>query len=133
MLSVFPNLFTYGLAAPLIIRLTLGAYFILQGMRRHKEDREAWDALWDKKKLGPRQVSDYLSRIQMVIGIFLVIGLYTQVAAILAILFAWAEWYKRTKQSGLSFQEIWIMTFVTATGFSLLFLGAGFLAFDLPL
>ena len=134
MLSTFPELFTYALVAPFVLRIVLGGYFILQGARRRKaDDGLAWDALWVNVKIGSLPVAPILAKIQIVIGVLLFIGLYTQIATILAIIFVGLEWRKRTKSSRLSFQELWMTIMVAAIAVSLLFLGAGFLAFDLPL
>ena len=134
MLSTFSELFPYALVAPFVLRIVLGGYFILQGARRRKaDDGLAWDALWVNVKIGSLPVAPILAKIQIVIGVLLFIGLYTQIATILAIIFVGLEWRKRTKSSRLSFQELWMTIMVAAIAVSLLFLGAGFLAFDLPL
>lgn len=134
MLSIFPELFTYSLIAPFILRIALGGYFILQGARRRKAgDDPAWDALWYNAKIGSLPTVPVLAKIQIIIGILLFVGLYTQVAAILATIFIGIEWRKRSQAAPLSFQEQWTLTLAAAIAVSLLFLGAGVLAFDLPL
>ena len=133
MLSIFPELFTYALIAPFILRIGLGVYFISQGIRHRKEDALAWDALWSEVKIGSSPVAPILAKIQIVVGVLLFVGLYTQVAAILAVIFAGVEWHKRTRVASLPFQELWTTVMVIVIAVSLLFLGAGFLAFDLPL
>lgn len=142
MLSIFPNLLTYSLFAPFVLRLALGSFFILQGIRRIRQDAPAWNSLWGsdsgsvKMENGaavPWTLASVLARLQILIGAFIFIGLFTQVVTILAILFVWVEWFKRSRTNPHSFSELWGIIFVTAIGISLLFLGAGYLAFDLPL
>lgn len=133
MLSTFPELFTYGLIAPFMLRVALGTFFVLQGIRRRKQDIISWNNLWNGVKIGSLQVGPILAKIQIVLGIFLFVGLYTQISAILAIVFIAVEWFKRHKVSRLSFAEMWTPIFVLVIAGSLLFLGAGLLAFDLPL
>ncbi len=134
MLSIFPDLFTYSLIAPFVLRIALGSFFVLQGIRRHKEDSMGWNALWVNKKLGTYTVAAILAKIQIIIGVLLFVGLFTQVAGILALLFVWVEWFKkRTNGTTIPFQELWLAVLVTVIGLSLLFLGAGSLAIDLPL
>lgn len=134
MLSIFPELFTYSLIAPFILRIALGGYFILQGAHRRKAgDDPAWDALWNNAKIGSLPTAPVLAKIQIIIGVLLFVGLYTQVAAILAIIFVGIEWRKQSQTAPLPFQELRVTVLAGAIGVSLLFLGAGFLAFDLPL
>lgn len=133
MLSVFPELLTYSLIAPFVLRIALGCYFIAQGIRRRNAVIKSRNASRNDAKPDSPRVEPILTKIQIVIGIFLFAGLYTQVAAILAILFVWFDSRAKSKIAKLSFEELWAALFATATGISLLFLGAGFLAFDLPL
>jgi len=137
MLSIFPELFTYALVAPFVLRVALGSYFIVQGLRRHKQDTMVWENLWSKNgapiKIGSLKVAPVLVKIQIVLGVLLFVGLYTQVAAILVLIFAGAEIFMKHKQSPLTFNEKWFTVIVGAMSLSLLFLGAGFLAIDLPL
>lgn len=143
MLSIFPNLFTYSLFAPFVLRLALGSFFILQGLRRIRQDAPAWNSIWGSQ-LGdavktengsavPWTLASVLARLQILIGVFIFIGLFTQVTALVAIAFVWVEWFKRARTNPHTFSELWGIIFVTAICIGLLFLGAGFLAFDLPL
>jgi uncharacterized membrane protein YphA (DoxX/SURF4 family) len=133
MLSLFPSLFTYGLFAPLIIRLAIGIYFTFIGFRHYREEAASWATLWNNRKIGQIALSSLLAKLQIVIGIMLTIGLYTQAVAIAAIVFVWVEWAVKSRASRPSTAELWTNIFISAMCVSLLFLGAGFLAFDLPL
>ncbi len=133
MLSLFPNLFTFGLIAPFFIRLAVGIFFILQGTRRQKEEAFQWNALWNDKKIGSVTLSSILAKLQIVVGVLLAIGLFTQAAAIVALVFVWAEWFLKRRTAMLTFQETWFTVLISAISIALLFLGAGFFAFDLPL
>lgn len=133
MLSIFPGLFTYAIVAPFILRVALGGFFIWQGVRRRKEEMASWDNLWSGKKIGSLPLSPILAKIQIVIGVFLLFGLYTQIATLLAIIFIWLEFKKKAEVFKPTFQEMWAAVFMTVIAVSLLFLGAGIFAFDLPL
>ena len=133
MLSTFPELFTYALVAPFILRIVLGGFFVFQGIRRHKQDSTSWNTLWGDMKIGSLHVAPILVKIQIVIGILLFVGLYTQISAILAIIFIVVELYKRNNFARLNSQEVWSGIFMVSVALSLLFLGAGLLAFDYPL
>ncbi len=133
MLSLFPNLFTYSLVAPFIIRIVLGAFFLYYGIRHHKEEAAAWNSVWNDKKIGSWTVGSILAKVEIVIGVLLVLGLWTQAAAILVIVFNKVEWYKKHGMGWSPVPEVWTKIFISAMGLALLFLGAGFLATDLPL
>lgn len=133
MLSIFPELFTYSLIAPFILRVALAAYFIYTGIRHHKEDSVVWNSVWNDKKIGSWTVGSILAKVQIIIGVLFILGLWTQLAAIAAIAFNKVEWYKRHKFTWTTGADMWLKIFISAASFALLFLGAGFLAADLPL
>lgn len=134
MLSIFPELFTYSLIAPFILRVVLGAYFLYTGIRHHKEDAAVWNSVWNDKKIGSWTVGSILAKVQIIIGVLFILGLWTQLAAIASIAFNKAEWYKRHKFTWTTTgTDLWLKIFISAASLALLFLGAGFLAADLPL
>ena len=118
-LTTFPGLLTFQLLAPFIIRVTAGLYVLWLGKNQLKKPM-AW-----------------LSIFYFLPGIFVIVGLYTQIAALVAIcvvkLDFWNRiWLKRhvTKPSP---QEMWLYIIIALTLFTLLFTGPGLFAFDLPL
>ena len=133
MLSVFPELFTYWLIAPFILRIVLGAYFLYTGIRHHNIDSETWNMVWNNKKIGSQAVGSILAKVQIGLGVLFVIGLWTQIIAIIAITLNKIEWYKRHKFTWNTSPDIWPKIFISAICLALLFLGAGFFAVDLPL
>ena len=73
MLSLFPSLLSWDQVSPLIIRVTLGAIFLY----------------WAYKAVKQRPVSNdkkIVALIELVTGALLVIGLWTQAAAIAAVI-----------------------------------------------
>ena len=133
MLSIFPELFTYALVAPFLLRIVLGGFFVYQGVRRHKQDAGSWAALWNNAKIGSLAIAPLLTKIQIVIGVLIFVGLYTQVSIIFAAVFVGLELFRRNRITRLTMAEIWPSIFIITVAASLLFLGAGLLAFDLPL
>lgn len=133
MLSIFPELFTYWLVAPFILRITLGAYFLYTGIRHHKEDSAMWNTVWNNKKIGALPVGSLLAKVQVALGVLFIIGLWIQAIAIIAIALNKIEWYKRHKFAWTTSPDIWPKIFISAMCLALLFLGAGFFAADLPL
>ena len=84
---------------------------------------------WIKYKT-PQKI---LATIFAVLGLLLFVGLYTQVAALLAIIFLCWDLFQNIKKHGVTLEQKMIFTFVIVILISLLFTGPGFLAFDLPL
>ncbi|MBI4117979.1 MAG: hypothetical protein HY455_00330 [Parcubacteria group bacterium] len=117
MLSVFPDLLSFAILAPFIIRIFLGGYFVVSGAYAL---RTAYAK--DKNFIS---IANAVTVIGVVAGACVLVGLYTQLAAIaLAVLSVYLARDKRER-----------VTFLLLTGLalSLLFSGAGAFAFDLPL
>lgn len=133
MLNVFPQLLTFHLVAPLILRVILGIVFIIHGYPKLFKQFGGTVQFFDS--IGIRPARFWVLAVGIVEffgGIALVAGIFTQVAAgliainmLVAILKV-----KRTQgfAGGYEFDLV-----LMAVAVSLLFLGPGILAFDLPL
>ena len=122
MLSMIPALLTYQQVSPLIIRVVLGVTLFYFGYRKMigKGDSSGSN-------------STTFGAIEMFISVFLIIGLFTQIAALLNVVILIIKLGFKAK-SGLLFSDgINYYILLLAMAISLLFTGAGFLAFDLPL
>jgi len=119
MLSIFPDLLAFGLLAPFFLRITLGLILISRSYRKLKQKGSVAENI-----IG---VSSGIS------GLFLIVGFLAQPAALLAMFLQLKEIVKKNRQEQLQTPEgiLNIVLFIIAL--SLLFLGAGFYAFDLPL
>lgn len=109
MLSILPQLLDYQFYAPTLLRVALGAIFLIHG----------YPKLFDTRLR-------FLGLLESVAGVLLVIGLFTQAAALaLAIeLLIIILWFKRRR-------ELDFILLIMAL--ALLVLGSGAWAFDLPL
>lgn len=120
-LSVFPQLFYLGLVGPLLLRLGTGFFVLYLAKNRYQK------------------VYKWSSVIYALSGLLLVLGLYTQPSAIVAILALIFDFYAEDKntlssQSGSMSKEKQILYLLAGMMLlSLLFTGPGFFAFDLPL
>lgn len=122
MLSLFPSLLSYDQLSPLILRVVLGitlAYFGYQ------------------KIIGKGGSSGSNTKIyggvEIIIAIFLIIGLFTQLAALLnAIILVIKLGFKVRDRKFLT-DGINYYLLLLAIAISVMFTGAGWLAFDLPL
>lgn len=120
MLNTFPNLLTYGLFAPLLLRLALGIFLVFTSYKSLRGQIS--------------NVSRGSNIVLIVAGIFIVLGLFTQVMALIALLINTATFvYKWKVVKSLSEKDIMLYVFVIVISFSLMLSGAGFYAIDLPL
>lgn len=122
MLSVFPSLLSYEQLAPFILRLVLGLTLAFFG---YQKIRGVGGSSGSNSKL--------YGAVEIVISLFLVIGLWTQLAALLnAIILAIKIGFKIRNKAFLT-DGVNYYVLLLAMAVSLLFLGAGRFAFDLPL
>lgn len=141
MLSAFPDLFTYSLFAPFILRLVLAFYIVTIGQTSLKKQNKgvagaapsASDSIVPEIPWIPYKKETIYGYFNIAIAVLLFIGLFTQVAALIAFLIIVLEW-RIKKQPGVLWQAEHIsMLLAGAIAISLLFLGAGFFAIDWPL
>jgi uncharacterized membrane protein YphA (DoxX/SURF4 family) len=122
MLSLFPSLLTYQQAGPFIIRVVLGltlAYFgYLKIMKRGTSS-------------GSNSVSYGIA--EVLIAIFLVIGLFTQLAALLNAIILLIKLGFKAKVGKFLSDGVNYYILLLVMAISLMFTGPGFFAFDLPL
>lgn len=120
--SLFPYLLTYEQLAPFVIRIVLGitlAYFGYQKIKGRGTSSGSNSIVY--------------GAIEMIIAVFLVIGLFTQLAALLnAVILVIKIGYKIRDKAFLT-DGINYYVLLLAMAIAVIFSGAGFLAFDLPL
>ena len=134
MLSIFPDLLTYNLLAPLILRVTLGLLFISLGYLELTREQNRWRIIFETIRFKPAAFwTKLFGVIEIVGGALLVIGLFTQIAALLFALISLAECYIENRAPVVLKRNIVFYVLIFVIALSLLFTGAGFLAFDLPL
>src|SRR3989339_1064892 len=114
--SLFPELFNFSFVAPFVLRIALGIPLIIGGFRK----------IIAKEKT-PQRI---LGGIVFLSGIFLVIGLFTQAAAIAVSLIIIVNSIMVRGQHPRSWTERLIKL---AIAVSLILTGPGIFAFDLPL
>ena len=121
-LSLFPSLFSYAALAPFFLRLALGFLFVRMAYRRTRREGGLQQEIITS-------IAWPMAFVEAVIGILLLIGLFTQAAALAALLFVIGSlWFYRRDQ-----ERRVILLLALAIALSILFLGAGALAFDLPI
>lgn len=136
MLSIFPNLFNYSQIAPFILRIAVGVIFVAHGYPKLFKNFGSTVQFFESIKLKP---SKYLAVIvgvsEFFSGIALILGFFTQIAALLiaiimlvAMVYVKKIKFKKGLVDGYEFDLI-----LFAAALSLVFLGPGAFAIDLPL
>jgi len=135
MLSVFPQLFDYSFLAITILRVTLGIIFIFFAYGELFRERTMRIAFFDKLSLRPAILFfAIVTGLELLAGIFLTIGLFTQIMAlIVGALMVFATLIKWRRPDVLPYNTLEFYVLLAIVSFSLIFLGPGSFAFDLPL
>lgn len=132
-LSIFPDLLTFWLLAPFLLRVVVGLIFTYFGFIKIWKERDRRISFFKKIGFGAGVVLFWIISItELVGGILLMMGLFTQlVALILSIITIGAIYVKIRKPSRLD-NSLEFFTLLLAVLLSLLVLGPGFWAIDLP-
>lgn len=134
MLNQFPELLTYSLAAPFILRLVAGYVFINLGYLKLTSEKNRWNVSMDALRLKPAEFFvKILAWIEILGGAMIFVGIYTQVAALVLAIVAFGELYVEHKEESILKRNLVFYLLLFAICLSLLFSGAGFFAFDFPL
>lgn len=134
MLNPFPFLLSLSFFAPTILRIALGLLFVVFGVKKLTKQKSEKSEFFEKIGLRPGHIfTAIFGVIELTAGILLIIGLYTQIAAIVAAVISFGAFYIKARQSELlpESKSYYFVLFVI--GVSLALTGAGALAFDLPL
>ena len=133
MLNPFPELLWLSIMVPFILRLTLGGVFLFEGYKRLVIKRDQFLSLfkerWTQKGGALLWIFGVL---EILIGGLFIVGLYTQIAALFAIIIVLAAVFVRHGSLFLVRGKM-VQLFIFVISLSLLLSGAGPFAFDLPL
>ncbi len=134
MLNTFPDLLTYSQLAPFILRVVLGLIFIDLGLLKFKAEKSRWIISFEALHLKPAEILvSVFGALQLVAGAMLIVGLYTQVAALVLVILTGMEVYTEYKDARILKRDIVFYVLLFSIALSLLITGAGQYAFDIPL
>jgi len=124
MLSIFPSLFTFGLAGPTLLRIVAGLVIVYSGYQLYR-------SLPAPKPILPQVIALF----DILGGILLIIGLYTQPIALVLILVLLIQGFKAktSRWAGAPIYNKRVYLLLITVLLSIVVMGPGFLAFDLPL
>jgi len=135
MLNIFPSFLDFGLLAPLILRAVVGVMFLRFGFKK-LSPKHTEVCVTHFQALGinnTKTLIPLIGLLEVLGGLSLILGLYTQIAAIVLGLISLITYtMMRSKNAVLSHsQDFYFLLFVI--NLTLLITGAGVYAFDLPL
>lgn len=135
MLNPFPELLTYGLFSPFILRITLGLILVNLGYLKLTKEKARWGKVFEFLHVKKHEIlaAQIVGLIEIVGGVMLIIGLYTQIAALVFVVLNGIEMYIEYFEETLLHRDIVFYILIFIIALSLVFTGAGFLAFDIPL
>lgn len=123
MLNPFPELLSWSYFAPFVLRIVLALYFVTLGIKTFRRGH---------KKSGAANYT-VLAAIEFVLGSFLFVGLYTQITGAIGVAFGLVALALRFKKSPEAPESAWFYLLASIVALSLIVLGAGPFAFDIPL
>jgi|ERR1035437_1759663 uncharacterized membrane protein YphA (DoxX/SURF4 family) len=135
MLNPFPDLLTYSLLAPFLLRVTIGFVLANLGYLKLTKEKGSWETIFKLLGLsGQKEIGTVIvGVVEIVGGIMLVVGFYTQIAALVFVILNGIEMFIEYHEETLMKRDMVFYLLIFVIALSLLFSGAGFLAFDLPL
>ncbi len=123
MFSIFPPLLSYQLFAPLLLRVTLGIIFIIWSRDKFKKRIT---------KIGLNKETS-IATLEGIIGIFLIVGFLTQVVALASAIILGKRLFSKIRSKAFFTDGVNYYFILFIISICLIFTGAGFIAFDLPL
>jgi len=114
MFSIFPPLLSYSGFAPFLLRLTLGAVLGVWAYKNFKTDKK-------------------LSILEGILGALLVLGLFTQLASLVTAILLGTRLFSKIRSKTFLTDGVNYYLILFIISICLIFTGAGYLAFDLPL
>jgi putative oxidoreductase len=132
--NIFPELFTFSLIAPFILRIVLGYIFINLGLLKLTKEKSGW--IGSLHTLGIKPAGFFVGLIgivEIIGGLLLLVGAYTQLVALVFAIIAISETLIEYKENSILRRDLAFYLLLSAICISLLLTGAGAYAVDIPL
>ncbi len=134
MLSLFPSLLDFGPLAPTFLRFVVGFIFIDIGYFSIIRTKSTWGLLLTLLGKNPESVwRKILGGIELIGGVILLMGLYTQGAALVLVLITLFKLLVEYKEPSFVRRDFIFYLLLFVVTLSLLITGPGAFSFDLPL
>lgn len=132
MLNPFPIQFL-SLFAYFILRVVIGLFFLILGHCHFKQRDSLSSALTLKIFPFGKIITLILILTEIIIGFLFILGLYTQIAALITLIMSFKMMLFRNKFNHPALPTRLTYLLLFAISFSLFITGAGVFAFDLPI
>ncbi len=133
-LNTFPDLLTYSMLSPFFLRVVLGLIAVNLGFLKLGKEKMLWQELLETINIQPARICvKILAYMEIAGGLMLIAGSYTQLTAIVFAILFFCEAILEYRESNLEKRNITFYILMFTISLSLIFLGAGAFAFDLPL
>jgi uncharacterized membrane protein YphA (DoxX/SURF4 family) len=133
-LNTFPDLLTFSILSPFILRLVLGLIAINLGYLKLGKENSAWKKLFETIHFHPsRYFVNLFAGVEIVGGLFLLTGSYTQLTAMVFAVTYLCEAILEYREESLEKRNLPFYILLFAISLSLIFTGAGAFAFDIGL
>lgn len=124
MLSLFPQLLDWSWYVPLVFRGFLALYLFVIAAHFIKND---------KKQNAEQLANALLGAILLILGLAFLFGIAVQIAGVIGFSLALIAMFLKNRHAKEMEESLWFYALIGLVAFSLIFLGAGPYAFDLPL
>ena len=131
-LNTFPELLTFGILAPLILRVVLGFIAIDLGYLKIGKEKLRWQKLFELIHFHPgKYFVKALAYVEILGGLMLILGGYTQIVAIVFSVMFLCEAIIEYREETLEVRNLPFYVLMFAISLSLIFSGAGAFALDI--
>lgn len=131
--NVFPEFLNYSALAPTILRIVLGLLVINLGYLKLNNEKQRWITLFETLNFKPSEIfTKVFSFIEIVGGIMLIFGIYTQAVALVFTVFYLCLAILDYEEDTLVKRNLPFYILLFAISLSLLLTGAGLFAVDMP-
>jgi putative oxidoreductase len=131
--NIFPELFSFSLIAPLILRVVLGFIFLNLGYLKLSKENFGWIASLNILGIKPAVFFvGLLGIIEIAGGLLLIAGAYTQLTALILAIISISELLIEYKEESILKRDLPFYLLLAAICLSLLLTGAGLYAVDVP-
>jgi uncharacterized membrane protein YphA (DoxX/SURF4 family) len=131
-LNTFPQLLTFGIFAPLVLRIIIGFIAINLGSLKLTKEKARWSTLFETIHFKPAGIFVRLFAVVEIIGgLMLIGGAYTQIVAMIFSMIYFASAVLEYREEGIEERTLPFYVLMFAISFSLIFTGAGAFGFDI--
>lgn len=133
-LNTFPQILTFSILAPLILRVVVGFIAIDLGYLKLGKEKVQWAELFDTIHFRPAEIFiKIFAFVEIIGGLMLLVGAYTQIVAIIFAVVYFCEAVLEYREEALENRTLPFYILMFVISLSLIFTGAGTFALDIPM